>query len=402
MGDQQPHVVLVAPFGLAPKATTSTRALPLGAALVARGWRVTLLIPPWDDPARSGQTWVDTGVTVRHIALPQRLSTAGIVHRLRSAIRELSPDCIHLFKPKGYGGLAVLGLERRIPLIVDTDDWEGPGGWNDQGLYSAPAQRLFTWQERDLARRAAAVTVASQTLAQQARQFGLSQRQITYLPNGITHQRHGSWATDRQQASARRTTLGLDAAPTVLLYTRFVEFAPERPIAILQAVRQTVPEARLLLVGHGLHGEEDQFFAAAQAAHLSDAVTALRWVDWSYLPATLACGDVAILPYDDTLINRAKCSVKTLDLMAAARPIVADPIGQNRAYLVAGESGLFPAANSPAAFGATVADLLRNSGQRTALGRNAEARVWAEFAWDRLVDRVESAYQHAIAGSRPR
>ncbi len=390
------HIVMIAPFGLAPKATTRARALPLAAALVARGWRATLLVPPWDDRERSGQSWVEDGVTIRHIALPRRLETAGIVHRLRAAIRDLAPDLVHVFKPKGHGALAALGLERRCPLIVDTDDWEGAGGWNDSDRYS-PAQRaLFAWQERALPRRAIAVTAASRALEGQAWGFGIAPERVTYLPNGLTTKRHGDWASARAAAPQARRDLGLGDAPTILLYTRFVEFAPLRPVAILRATRERVPEARLLVVGHGFHGEEGALFAAAREAGLAGAIVHRPWAEWAALPPTLAAGDVAILPYDDTLINRAKCSVKTLDLMAAARPIVADPVGQNRDYLVAGVSGLLPDVGDPAAFGAAVADLLLDPERRAALGAAAEQRAWSEFAWDRLVTRVEAIYERAL------
>jgi glycosyltransferase involved in cell wall biosynthesis len=396
------HVVLVAPFGLAPKATTSARALPLAAALVERGWRATLLIPPWDGREQSGLTWTTNGVTIRHITLPRRLETAGIVHRLRAAIRELAPDLIHVFKPKGHGALAALGLERRYPLVVDTDDWEGAGGWNDSGLYSAPQRALFAWQERSLPRRAAAVTAASRTLEGQAWGFGIVPERVTYVPNGLTRQGHGDWADAREAAPQRREELGLGSAPTILLYTRFVEFDPARPVEILSAVRSRVPGARLLIVGHGFHGEEARLFAAARAAGLGDAIVHRPWVERDALPSTLSAGDVAILPYDDTLINRAKCSVKTLDLMAAARPIVADPIGQNRDYLEAGSSGLLPSAGDPVAFGAAVADLLLDPTRRAAIGAAAERRAWDEFAWERLISRVEATYNRALDGSAER
>lgn len=390
------HIVMIAPFGLAPKATTSARILPLAAALVARGWRVTVLVPPWDDRERSGQTWVEDGVTIRHIALPQRLETAGIVHRLRAATRDLAPDLLHLFKPKGHGALAALGLERRYPLIVDTDDWEGAGGWNDNGHYSAAQRALFAWQERAAPRRAAAVTAASRTLESQVWGFGVAPERVTYLPNGLTTKRHGNWASARAAAPQARRDLGLGDAPTILLYTRFVEFAPARPVAILRAVRERVPDARLLIVGHGFHGEERELFAIAREAGLAEAIVHRPWVEWAALPPTLAAGNVAILPYDDTLINRAKCSVKTLDLMAAARPIVADPIGQNRDYLEAGTSGLLPVASDPAAFGVAVADLLLAPDRRAAIGAAAEERAWAEFAWEHLVKRVEATYEREL------
>ena len=119
---QPRHIAMLAPFGLAPKTTVRMRALPLAEALVARGHHVTIIVPPWDDPGRSGREWTEDGVTIRHISLPRRLPTLGIVHRLRSAVRADEPDLIHLFKPKGHGALAALGLELRYPLIVDSDD----------------------------------------------------------------------------------------------------------------------------------------------------------------------------------------------------------------------------------------------------------------------------------------
>lgn len=397
------HIVMVGPFGLAPKATTSTRALPLAETLVARGHRVTLLIPPWDDPERSGQTWTEDGVTIRHIDLPRRWEVAGITFRLRAALRAETPDVVHLFKPKGHGPLSLLGLETRYPLVVDTDDWEGPGGWNDSGLYSRAQRALFAWQERSTPRHAAAATVASRTLEAQLWGFGLPRERVTYLPNGLTRKRHGHWAAARASGAQVRQRLGLGDAPTILLYTRFVEFAPTRPIAILRAVRERVPDARLLIVGHGFQEEERVTFAEAREAGLADAITHLPWVEWGELPAVLAAGDLAILPYEDSLINRAKCSVKTLDLMAAARPIVADAVGQNREYLEHGVSGVVVPPDDPAAFAPAVAELLHDRERQREIGAAAEARAWAAFGWERLVERVERTYEQAIerAAQRP-
>ena len=391
------HIAMVAPFGLAPKATTRGRALPLAAALVARGHRVTLIVPPWDDPARSGQEWVEDGVTIRHISLPRRFETAGIVARLRAAIRAARPDLVHVFKPKGHGALAALGLERRYPVVVDTDDWEGAGGWNDSGLYSQAQQALFAWQERDAPRRAAAATAASRTLEGQLWGFGLAPERVAHLPNGVARARHGDWARAREAAPAVRAQLGLGDAPTVLLYTRFVEFPPARAVAILRGVREQIPDVRLLVVGHGFGGEDAALHEEARRAGLGAAIHQLPWVGWDDLPATLAAGDVAILPYADTLINRAKCSVKALDLLVAARPVVADAVGQLRETIVPGESGVLVPPDEPAAFAPAVVALLRDPARRAALGVAAERRVWEQFDWAYLVVRAEALYARAFA-----
>ena len=282
--------------------------------------------------------------------------------------------------------------------MIDTDDWEGTGGWNDSGLYNAPQRALFAWQERFSPRHAAAAaTAASRTLQTQLWGFGIPRERVVYLPNGITVKRHGDWAAARQGAAQVRRELGIGTAPTILLYTRFVEFEPARPVAILRAVRERIPDARLLIVGHGFHQEEHKLFAAARTAALSDVITHLPWAEWSKLPATLAVGDVAILPYDDTLINRAKCSIKTLDLMAAARPIVADAVGQSREYLEQNVSGILVPPEEPTTLGAAVADLLADPTRRQSIGNAAEQRAWAAFSWEHLVTRVEHLYDRAIA-----
>ena len=70
-------------------------------------------------------------------------------------------------------------------LVVDTDDWEGPGGWNTLGNYT-PAQRLiFTWQERWGLTHADVVTVASQALQTITWSLGVIPDRVFYIPNGI-------------------------------------------------------------------------------------------------------------------------------------------------------------------------------------------------------------------------
>ena len=117
---------------------------------------------------------------VEVVELPRPLAAArrgrggldgGAGARRRCAGR---PDVIHVFKPKGYSGLAGLVLSAlRRPWVLDTDDWEGRGGWNARNPYPAPQRALFQWQETTLPRLAGAVTVASRTLQTQVWGLGV-------------------------------------------------------------------------------------------------------------------------------------------------------------------------------------------------------------------------------------
>ncbi|MCZ7673362.1 MAG: hypothetical protein M5U34_42740 [Chloroflexi bacterium] len=48
----------------------------------------------------------------------------------------------------------------KLRLIVDSDDWEGWGGWNDRAPYSPLQKRFFAWQEQWGGATATPLTVA--------------------------------------------------------------------------------------------------------------------------------------------------------------------------------------------------------------------------------------------------
>jgi glycosyltransferase involved in cell wall biosynthesis len=410
------NIVMIGPFGLKPKGTLSVRALPMAQVLVARGHSVTLLIPPWDHPADAGREWEEGGVRVVNVPLPPRLPLlfhGWLALRLVWRALALNPDVIHCFKPKAYAGLAHLafwGLRRTglagkklspsVRLVVDEDDWEQ--AWNAVEPYSPVQKWVFAWQEGWGLTYADAVVVASRALASLVEGAGVPPARIHYVPNGVRpslvdEEDHQSSSTLREEhrsmSQGVRTRWKLDNAPVVLLYTRFFEFRLERIVEILRRVVGQVPKARLLIVGQGLFGEETQLDERLKAAGLSDRVVFTGWVEADQLPGYFAASDVAIFPYDDTLINRTKCSVKLVDLLAAGLPVVADRVGQNAEYIVDGVSGLLVAPEDDAAFAEAVVRLLSDGDHRARLGAAAAGRVQEHFAWDRLAEGVERAYR---------
>ncbi len=145
---------MIGPFGLRLRGTMSARALRMAQALVACGHAVTMLLPPWHNPQDGGRRWEKDGAAIENIHLPPNIP--GLFHlltalRLTRRAMALHPDVIHLFKPKAYSGLthwllARLPRARRPRLVVDSDDWEGPGGWNEIGAYTPAQRRFLAWQ----------------------------------------------------------------------------------------------------------------------------------------------------------------------------------------------------------------------------------------------------------------
>ncbi len=385
------RVVLIAPFAIHPKGTTRWRVLPLARALAGQGHAVRVVIPPYDWPRHGGLRWRDHGVEVVNVALPQRRGPARhglLAARLAQAALDCRPDVVHCFKPKGHSGLAALALmaQRRVPVVVDADDYET--GWNRARSYPVHWRALFAWQERDLLRRAGAVTVASRWLEVFAASLG--QPRCLYLPNGV----EGSYSLDAMPC--RNTSSPANSSRLrVLLYTRFVEHSAGEVWQVWRQALAAEHDARLLVVGSDSRGDSARLLRLADAAGVGRSVQALGWLPPVVRPGLFAAVDAAMLPVQDTPLNRAKSPMRLLDLLAAGVPVATQRVGEYGEMVVGGLTGLLAPPGDPDALAAHVVALLRSADLRQRLGDAARRDVQLRFAWPALSEMALAAYRAA-------
>lgn len=400
------RIAMIGPFGMAPKGTMRMRALPLAGELATRGHAVKMLLPSWHTPEEAGRRWQERGVQIEHVSLwPGRAPWLYplVSARLVRGALSWQPDIIHCFKPKAYAGWSawvVWQLRRlratQVRLVVDEDDWEGSGGWNEMEPYSPFLRHGFAWQERWGLRHCDAVTVASRTLQSLVWSLGIAPERVHYLPNGVYPVPPGDGLRVRAQH-------GLGSAPVLLLYTRFFEYDVARVIECLSLVRRQLPALRLLVVGQALHPEDGQRFGRlAQQAGQADAIVDAGWVEQAQLPDYFAAADAALYPFDDTLVNRCKCAVKLLDLLAAGVPTVAEAVGQNAEFIRHGETGLLAPSGQVDALANAVLALLRDRPLARRLGRAAAEALQKDLGWNVLVDTLLAAYGHVKGGRNGR
>ncbi len=390
------RIVFLAPFGIRPKGTVQARMLPLAAALLARGHDLEIVAPPYTNPQDAGLVEVVEGVTLRNVTLGPAIGPLAaplIAWRMLRTALDQKPDLIHLFKPKGYGGLAALLLlgfrlcGLKLPLlVVDSDDREGTGGMNDLHPYSWLEKRLFAVQEQALTRWADGVTVASRALESLAWGMGARQQWTLYLPNGPLLRPSGDRLAGRQ-----RFGIAPDL-PLLLLYTRFFEFSQQRLHQVLERLCLRLPQLRVLVVGQGPRGEERELEQAAFLAGFGDAVIVAGWQEPAALPDCLAAADAAIYLFDDTLLNRTKCPAKLAELAAAGLPLAAERVGQIGEYLVHNESGLLVASGDVDGLVEAAQRLLTDRELACRLGAAAAQRVRTQFAWEAAAGRLEQLY----------
>lgn len=399
---------MIGPFGLHPKQTMRSRALPLARELTRRGHQVCLFMPPWHTPEEADKTWQEDGVTLRYVPLRGGApggapgSVPGITRRLIRETLAWQPDVVHGFKPKAYSGLVLWWLwqfhRHRLRIVLDTDDWEGWGGWNEREPYTAVQKQFFAWQERWGLTHCHALTVASRALETIALSRGVPPQRVVYVPNGPGIRYPLAVNRNPKSDDGLRITDNelriTDHHPTLLLYSRFFEFEVSRLAAILQGVHTAVPHLRILLVGQSLFdADAAQFQELLAVGGLLEAITDVGWVEPDKLPEVLTQADVGIYLMDDTLLNRTKCPVKLADMLAVGIPVVAEAVGQVGEYVVHGRTGLLRPSGDVDGLTADLVYLLQNPAERQRLSGGAVAHIQTHFTWEKLAARLEEAYQ---------
>jgi glycosyltransferase involved in cell wall biosynthesis len=392
-------IIFLAPFGIRPKGTLIARMLPIAMELRNLGHEVVIVAPPYTNPEDSGTEETVNSVRLVNIRLAacRSLGAPLMAWRMFRAAIEERPDVIHLFKPKGYGGLAVMMMQlfdmigvRTPPLFVDCDDLEGNGGMNDLKRYGFLERLLYDFQERFIPRHAHGVTVASRMLEAEMGNKGVPHDYLHYLPNGIF--------SDRCLGGGKtvRNLLGIqESDPVLLLYTRFFEFDQKRLYAVLENLLRLVPACRILVVGSGPDGEEKALVKAAGDRGFSGSLIMAGWLDPEDIPDYLAAGDVGLYLLDDTRINRAKCPAKLTELLASGIPVIADRIGQVAEYVEKTEITTF---RNDSELVERLAELLNNPALKASAGKAACEYMQQNFNWKPMVAKLDEFYRQRIPG----
>jgi glycosyltransferase involved in cell wall biosynthesis len=393
-------IVFLAPFGIRPKGTVIARMLPLAVELQKHGHVVVIVAPPYTNPEDSGITETINGVRLQNILLGPKnkvLAAPLLAWRMFHAALRENPDLVHLFKPKGFGGLTgmlflilqKMGLS--LPsLFLDSDDWEGEGGMNDLHDYSGLEKWFYRFQEKWLIRRVAGVTVASRGLEQLVGETAGSRAKIIYLPNCVRDMSRGDGRSIRQRH-------GIDLkTPVLLLYTRFFEFTQGKLHRVFDEIRRRVPGVCFLVVGRGRRDEESKLLDYARSTGFSTSLCMAGWVEPGEIPDYLAAGDVAVYPFDDTLVNRCKCPAKLTEIILAGVPVVADRVGQVTEYINSNCSMQLCDPDNGETMAELASLLLLEPGLRRSLGDSGRRYLLDHFSWNQYAAQLNDFYEEYV------
>jgi glycosyltransferase involved in cell wall biosynthesis len=349
----------------------------LASAQQAHGHRVLLAVPPGDRfeaKAREAGLTVLDGFHLRARLAPVQIARDAA--RLRRAAREHAVDVLHAHHSHDHW-LAVLAR----PTV---------------GSGRPPVARTFHTlravkrdaASRRLYRRTGAALAVSRQIEARCREAGFAPARVYWTPGTADLTRFGAAA----DARAVRDEFAVGDAPLVVSVARL---APQRGHDLLLAgfrgLLETVPTARLLLVGKGEMRDRLERLVAEQGLARQVSFAGYRDRD---LPAVLAAADCFALmaPGSDDSCRAA------LEAMAAARPVVARALGALPETVLHGETGLLVQDDRPESIASALRTVLADRERARAMGAAGRRRAEQEFGAGRVVEIVERAYRAMLDG----
>ena len=269
----------------------------------------------------------------------------GLAGRLATEIRRWRPDLVHVHLFHAEVLMAALRPLIRAPLILTHH--HGDDLLRQQRRVAARADR---WAGRRFDR---VVAVSGWVSAFLVHGYGYPASKVTLIPNGWIGQ-----PVPRPDQPSQ---------PTVICIANFREQKGHRTLlSAFVRVRDSLPNARLLLIGEG--GLERSLRNYAAALGIADAVKFRGWVEdvWPLL----AKSDVFALPS-----RWEPAGIAVMEAMAAGLPVVASRVGGLVELIDDRRTGFLITPDDPDALARRLVSLLGSRDERERIGREARRRV---------------------------
>lgn len=313
-------------------------------------------------------------------AAPLALS-AGCLAARRIASRQ-NATVVHGHWVIPGGAMAMLAAGRR-PLVVSL---------HGSDVFVAERHRLIGAVARATFKRAAWVTACSDDLRTRAIGLGADAATTETVPYGVDVSR---FTPDGANALATRRAIGIDAGPFIFTAGRLVRKKGfEYLIDAMSQLAPAFPTLRLAIAGDGDLRDE---LRARAVAH-GNRILLLGNRSQDEVGHLAAAADVVVVPsVHDEAGNVDGLPNFALEALATATPMVATRVGGLAQAIEDGVTGRLVAERDATALAVAIRQILDAPDIARTIGVRARAAVTANFGWPRVGERLEAAYDRAVA-----
>lgn len=319
------------------------------------------------------------GVPVESVGMGARVSDVRRLLLLRARLRKRAPDLVQtwLYHADLAGGLAAK-LFVGVPVV-----WGIRMSRVDPLAFKRPTiavARLCAWLSPWIPDR---IVCCSETGRRNHAEFGYDQRKMIVIPNGFdTDELH----PDEAARGSVRDELGVPhPSPLIGLVARFDAHKDhETFVRAAGLVRERFPEARYLLVGHGIDRQNAALARWIETAGIRDACHLLGVRD-DVARLTAACDVAVSSSFGEGFSNAIG------EAMACGVPCAVTDVGDSS--WIIGDTGRVVPPRKPEALADAICELLSlDAGARRRLGEAARRRVVESFELSSIVRRYEDLY----------
>jgi phosphatidylinositol alpha-1,6-mannosyltransferase len=194
--------------------------------------------------------------------------------------------------------------------------------------------------------------------------------------------------------SAVRARYGLSGRPVVVCVSRLVRRkGQDTLIRALPRIRREVPDAALLLVGHGRYG--DRLRRLAEHVGVAEHVVFTGAVPADELPAHYAAGDVFAMPCRTRRggLDVEGLGIVYLEASAVGLPVLAGDSGGAPDAVLPGRTGYLVDGRDVQAVAARLAGMLGDAPLRERLGAAGRDWVQRDWRWEVVAARLSDLLQ---------
>ncbi|HVM46018.1 MAG TPA: glycosyltransferase family 4 protein [Candidatus Thermoplasmatota archaeon] len=316
---------------------------------------------------------------VRHRA--RRLANAWtVLPGLPGALRRERADVLHAHS-YGYHHtvVAARAAARRGAPFVFTPHFHPP--WSMEGGLGRRALRaLFdpSLGQYVVSRAQRLIGVSTGEIAVMQRHLRLDPARVRIIPNGF----HAERFKPRPDGAAFRARFALADAPLVLFAGRLASNKGlPNLVRAFERVSASHPTARLVLAG------EDQGWRRRLEEMTHVPLTFTGHLDDATYRSALAAADVFVLPSEWEAFG-----IVLAEAAACGTPVVATRVGGAPDVVQDGVTGRLVEHGDVPGLARAIDELLRDPALRARLGAAGQARAFAEYSWDAVVERTLAAY----------
>jgi len=290
----------------------------------------------------------------------------------------------------------VVGRLLNIPVLYEV---------NASAVYEKELQNDFYFKalgqkiENMIFEKSDAVSVVSQSLKNYFADKKVNVSNTIVAPNGVNLDHYPAHPSVPDELSAISSAW---TDKTVLGFLGSLKswHGVQRAVSIMPELIAQNPDFRLLIIGDG--NERATLEELIQTLNIEEYVYITGFIEHEKVPGALSIIDIALAPYED-LDHFYFSPLKIFEYMAAAKPVVAPPLGQITELIENHHSGILLKENNDRQLIENIIELSRDRTKSDLLGKQAKETVVSHYTWTANAQKISNSLTrklHHIDGSK--